>query len=155
MSNFYLRLFQTSSKVLSSLPTRQTCISQRALAKNLRHIRHLKQKLGDKYKIIGRDKRLSPFSERNKSTKPSQPLPQSNVAPPLASFLYTQTNLNPDNIIYGDIKANWIKVVNQHIKNDISQEKNATQNSIRMPTVKADVRINASTNQTKLVYNIQ
>ena len=69
----------------------------------MRKIEHLKKKLGKDYRIIGRDKRMSPYSERNSPSKPTQP-PAPTHPPNLSSkFLISDKNPTPFDFIPGSL----------------------------------------------------
>lgn len=137
--------------VAGRMPALPTKISQRALAKNLRHIRHLKRKLQDKYKIIGRDKRTSPVTERNIYTKASQPPQKPPTQPLLTRFLYSQKNLSPNSIVFRNIQAN-LNAAKISQQADATSSREETTSSIRMPKIETRIEEIQSDSKTKLRY---
>eukprot|EP00842_Homolaphlyctis_polyrhiza_P003689 jgi/Hompol1/4320/HPOL_001574-RA len=78
-----------------------TRISRKAHSKNMLKISYLKTKLGDKYRIIGRDKRQSPLTERRSPSKPSQPQPPVPKPVHIAPFLASKANPRPLDVTPG------------------------------------------------------
>lgn len=89
--NPLVRAVHSSPHSLARLIPLATRISRKANLKNQSKIAHLKAKLGQKYAIIGRDKRQSPFSERRSPSKPTQPL-KKNIVEPLRQYLISPTH---------------------------------------------------------------
>ena len=67
----------------------------------MRKIEQLKKKLGANYKIIGRDKRMSPYSENNSPSKPTQPPAPKNPKKLASRFLISESNLAPVDFVPG------------------------------------------------------
>jgi hypothetical protein len=82
------RWFHTTAVGLARLPALQTRISRNQFQKNQQKIVELKKRLGDKYRIIGRDKRISPITERRSPSKDSQPPKPIERVPLIQPYLY-------------------------------------------------------------------
>ncbi|RKO87247.1 hypothetical protein BDK51DRAFT_24064, partial [Blyttiomyces helicus] len=89
----------------SRFPALQPKISRAAWKRNQEKIAALKAELGPRYKLIGRDKRRSPTTQRKRSTTPSQapkqPEPELRILPLLA----TRDRPTPADIVPGDLPA--------------------------------------------------
>ena len=103
--------FHTSSNLLARFPALQTRISRSAHEKNLKRIQRLKKKLGDDYRLIGRDKRQSPLTQVRSPSKPSQPpkpIPTKLIIEPLL----LKPNYEPLPII----PSNWKDSIKNQLK---------------------------------------
>jgi hypothetical protein len=104
--------FHSTSLSFNRYPALATKISRYANVKNLRKIKQLKQRLGDSYKEIGRDKRQSPYSERNSPSKPTQPPSPPEYLKPIQRYLVSRFNHTPKHFIPG--RALSVKLENEN-----------------------------------------
>jgi hypothetical protein len=86
------RPFHTTAIAFARFPALQTRISRNQFQKNQRKIEELKKRLGDKYRLIGRDKRFSPITERRSPSKDSQPPKPVERIPLIQPYLYSPEN---------------------------------------------------------------
>ena len=89
------RLFHFSPPSLGRFPALQTKISRQSNQRNYEKILKLKSKLKSKYRLIGRDKRNSPFTQRKSSSKPTQMPLEKHWDAGLSKFLVRRAKLNP------------------------------------------------------------
>lgn len=91
------RSFNSTCNLNARFPALPTRISRASNQKNQKKIVQLKQKLGEKYRLLGRDKRQSPYTERNSPSKPTQPPKPQEKIPLIKPFLY-QKDKNPNEL---------------------------------------------------------
>lgn len=65
-------------------------ISPKRWGENMKKIKALKEKLGPKYRILGRDNRRSALTKRECSSTPSQPPPKDNPRPLFEDYIYRE-----------------------------------------------------------------
>lgn len=147
--------FHTSSTSLARFPALQTKISRHAHLKNMRKIEGLKKKLGKDYKIIGRDKRMSPYSERNSPSKPSQPPPPKTPLKLADRFLISESNPVPVDFVPGDLGKASVEEEAIRIaaatKLSGNSRSSSSGNSISMPSASAFSAIKEGTDNTTLL----
>ncbi|KAJ2996449.1 30S ribosomal protein S15 [Globomyces sp. JEL0801] len=95
--------FHTSKTNFGRYPALPTRISRSAHAKNLKKIESIKSKVGEKYKVLGREKRQSPYSERRSPSKPTQPPPPVKLPIKIEPFL-AAPNKVPAPIVPGNLE---------------------------------------------------
>ncbi len=131
---FSSRGFHSSTQAMGRFPALPTRISRQAHQKNLARIQKLKESLGSKYKVIGRDKRISPITERDSPSKPTQPPPPPKWKRQISKFLISTSQPNalpfePKQI--GKVAEGYQKV--SQISTPL-EKKEKTQKSLLMPT---------------------
>ncbi|KAJ3274425.1 30S ribosomal protein S15 [Terramyces sp. JEL0728] len=109
-----------------ALPTR---ISRSAYRKTQRKIAQLKEKLGDKYRIIGRDKRQSPITEKYAPSRQSQPPKPIAPVPQLKGLLIENGLYKPHPIVPGKLKESIHEL--KKVEGSQVEEKVTTKKSIR------------------------
>ncbi|KAI8821470.1 uncharacterized protein EV422DRAFT_43884 [Fimicolochytrium jonesii] len=128
--------FHSSASLSDRVPALQVRISRKAWRKNQKKIEDLRRRLGDNYAVIGRDKRRSPYTQTNSSTRPTQapyvPPPDPKILPFFA--VPGKTNVAP--IVSGDFKKTLAAVKELRAKASEEQSVNEamaekTQGSIR------------------------
>lgn len=137
--------FHTSSIGFARFPALQTKITRHSHVKNMRKIEQLKKKLGANYKIIGRDKRVSPYSERNSPSKPTQPPAPKNPKKLASRFLISESNLAPVDFVPGALgkmtmeEEDQLKVrkASKVSSNTASSSPSSSSSSISMPSTSA------------------
>ncbi|KAJ3369469.1 hypothetical protein HDU91_007142 [Kappamyces sp. JEL0680] len=93
--------FHSSSLSSSRYPALATKISRYAHQKNLRKIKQLKKRLGDDYKPLAREKRQSPYSERNSPSKATQPPAPPELLKPIHRYYVGRFNHTPKHFVPG------------------------------------------------------
>lgn len=96
-----LKGFHCSSQNQGRFPALKTRISRQANQRNIQHILKLKENLGKRYKLIGRDKRTSPISERFSPSKPTQPEPPLRWKREIGKFLVSISAPRPSAFVTG------------------------------------------------------
>jgi len=131
------RSLSTSILQLSRYPPLHLRISRSAHEQNLKKMAQLKRKLGDRYAVIGRDKRTSPTTYKRSSTSASQRPP---IPPPqrLLDLLATQDQAPVVNIIPGNLDQTLqeLKLADEQKQLDskeMDSEKKST--SVRLPSL--------------------
>ncbi|KAJ3261160.1 30S ribosomal protein S15 [Boothiomyces macroporosus] len=97
--------------------------------KNQRKIAQLKEKLGDKYRIIGRDKRQSPITEKYAPSRQSQPPKPIPPIPQIKGLLVEEGLFKPHSIIPGKLKESIQEL--KKVKESQTEQVVATKKSIR------------------------
>ncbi|KAI8905881.1 hypothetical protein EDD86DRAFT_193453 [Gorgonomyces haynaldii] len=128
----FLRTISTSVTAQTRYPALWTRISKNAHERNLQKIQFLKQKLGDKYRQLGREKRTSPPTERRSPSKPSQLVLPPKTPSPITRVMAFQTK--PPKDIVGDLKQDLKPV--EEAKEESKQETR----SILMPQFSQEVK---------------
>jgi hypothetical protein len=108
--------------------------------------------------VIGRDKRQSPYTERNAPSKPSQPHAPSKAKPLLYDFMLNAANMPvPKSIVYQNLKetiANErqaaIEAKDESASEDL--QKTQTTSSIRMPALDTSAAAVVNDETTILTY---
>ncbi|KAJ3183738.1 ribosomal protein S15 [Gaertneriomyces sp. JEL0708] len=144
------RAFHSTPQTLNRIPALQVRISRNSWERNQKRIAKLKNRLGDKYAEIGRDKRRSPTTEKRSSTSESQvprkPEPQVKLRPFLAGG-----NLGgpkPLGVVAGSLDDTMESV--KGIKNvddlgeKVVQKVVNTTGSLRMPTKQGEAEATIS-----------
>jgi hypothetical protein len=136
----FRRLLHSSLPSFGRFPALQTRISRQANQRNFEKILKVKSKLKTKYRLIGRDKRNSPFTQRKSSSKPTQMPLEKHWDARLSKFLINRAKMNPAPFAKmkpGRIPQEAAKKYNE-AKREMKKEKRTNQRqkgkSLSMPT---------------------